>query len=31
MEFDEPGVYMSFEETAPELIKNFYSLDVDLN
>ena len=31
MEFDEPGVYMSFEETAPELIKNFSSLDVDLN
>jgi len=30
-EFNEPGVYMSFEETAEELSKNFSSLGFDLN
>jgi circadian clock protein KaiC len=30
-EFDEPGVYMSFEEKSEELAKNFASLGFDLN
>jgi circadian clock protein KaiC len=30
-EFDEPGVFMSFEETALELSQNFFSLDFDIN
>jgi circadian clock protein KaiC len=30
-EFDEPGVYMSFEETELELSQNFFSLGVDIN
>jgi len=30
-EFNEPGVYMSFEENAEELTKNFYSLGFELN
>lgn len=30
-EFDEPGVFMSFEERSEELIKNFASLGFDLN
>ena len=29
--YNEPGVFMSFEETAEELTKNFLSLDIDLN
>jgi circadian clock protein KaiC len=29
-EFNEPGVFMAFEETAPELIKNVASLGFDL-
>ena len=29
-EIGEPGVYVSFEETPDELIKNFASLDLDL-
>jgi circadian clock protein KaiC len=29
-DFDEPGVFMSFEETAPELTKNVASLGFDL-
>src|SRR5512143_3854830 len=31
IEYDEPGVYMSFEETAEELGQNFASLDIDLD
>jgi len=31
MEFNEPGVYMSFEERSEELAKNFASLGFDLN
>ena len=30
-EFNEPGVYMSFEEKSEELAKNFASLGFDLN
>ncbi|MFZ3048792.1 MAG: circadian clock protein KaiC, partial [Desulfatirhabdiaceae bacterium] len=30
-QFDEPGVYMSFEEKSEELAKNFASLGFDLN
>jgi circadian clock protein KaiC len=30
LEYGEPGVFMSFEETEPELIKNFASLGYDL-
>ena len=30
-EFDEPGVFMAFEETAEELTKNVASLGIDLN
>jgi circadian clock protein KaiC len=30
-QYGEPGVFMSFEETADELSKNFASLDIDLN
>jgi circadian clock protein KaiC len=29
-DYNEPGVFMSFEETAEELIKNFTSLDIDI-
>lgn len=29
--YNEPGVFMSFEETADELSKNFSSLNIDLN
>jgi len=31
MEYDEPGVYMSFEEKSEELVENFVSLGFDLN
>lgn len=31
VDYDDPGVYMSFEETAQELSQNFASLDIDLN
>jgi circadian clock protein KaiC len=31
MEYDEPGVYLSFEEKSEELAKNFASLGFDLN
>lgn len=31
MQFDEPGVFMSFEETAPELAANVRSLGFDLD
>ncbi len=31
IEYDEPGVYMSFEEKAEELTQNFASLGFDLN
>ncbi|HUH65908.1 MAG TPA: circadian clock protein KaiC [Syntrophales bacterium] len=31
MQFNEPGVYMSFEETAPDLARNFLSLGIDIN
>lgn len=31
MQFDEPGVFMSFEEKSGELAKNFASLGYDLN
>ncbi len=31
MEYDEPGVYMSFEEKSEELAENFVSLGFDLN
>ena len=31
IEFDEPGIYMSFEEKSEELIQNFASLGFDLN
>jgi len=30
-EYDEPGVFMSFEEKSEELTKNFASLGFDLN
>ena len=30
-QFDEPGVFMSFEEKSDELAKNFASLGFDLN
>jgi circadian clock protein KaiC len=30
-EYDEPGVFISFEEKSDELIKNFASLGFDLN
>jgi circadian clock protein KaiC len=30
-EFNEPGVFMSFEEKSEELVKNFASLGFDLN
>jgi len=30
-QYDEPGVFMSFEEKAEELVKNFSSLGFDLN
>lgn len=31
MHYDEPGIYMSFEEKTEELVKNFASLGFDLN
>ncbi len=31
LDFDEPGVFMSFEETAEELVKNVASLGFDVN
>lgn len=31
MEFDEPGVFLSFEETGPELTQNFRPLGFDLD
>jgi circadian clock protein KaiC len=31
LEFNEPGVFVTFEESAPELAKNVASLGVDLN
>ncbi len=31
LEYNEPGVFMSFEETSDELSKNFASLEIDLN
>ena len=31
MQFKEPGVFMSFEETPGELAKNFLSLGIDIN
>lgn len=31
MQFDEPGVFLSFEEKSDELAKNFASLGYDLN
>jgi len=31
MDYDEPGLYMSFEEKSEELVRNFASLGFDLN
>ncbi len=31
MHYDEPGIYMSFEEKSEELVRNFASLGFDLN